>query len=401
MSATGWAGDIMAGRTVLDLSSNLAGPLAAMVLGDMGADVIKVERTGTGDDTRSLHPSWRGDSTVFLSVNRGKRSVELDLASAEGRGALLRLSESADVLIESFGPGVAEKLGVDFDAVAEHNPQIIYGTVSAFGSGAVGSRLPGYDSLIQGFSGMMSITGHPEAPPTRVAPSAIDLSTGLWLVIAILVALQRRDVQDGPQHLETALIDSAFNLMGHQVLGMLATGEVPGPLGSGSPSTMPNGAFQAADGWIVVATGNESQWRRLCAALEATELLDDPRYATLTDRIASRNSLQAELDDRFRSRDVAHWVQRLSDARVPVGRLNDLSEAIEHPLFAERRLLVAPGAEEDEQLPQLRLPIDLHGGGVRSPPPRLGQHTAEVLREAGFDEDSIELLGSSAPSTIR
>jgi crotonobetainyl-CoA:carnitine CoA-transferase CaiB-like acyl-CoA transferase len=188
MTATPWPAESLSGLRVLDLSSNIAGPLCAMVLADLGADVVKVERPNEGDDVRSVYPSWHGDSTVFLSVNRGKRSIELDLRSPAGRDALLRLADDADVLIESFGPGIAAKLGVDFDAVAARNPRIIYGTVSAFGAGPIGARLPGYDSLIQAFSGMMSITGHPDTPPTRVAPSAVDISTGLWLTIATLVA---------------------------------------------------------------------------------------------------------------------------------------------------------------------------------------------------------------------
>jgi crotonobetainyl-CoA:carnitine CoA-transferase CaiB-like acyl-CoA transferase len=390
-------GSTFAGRRVLDLSSNLAGPLAAMVLGDLGADVIKVERPDRGDDTRDLPPRWDGDGTVFLSVNRNKRSVALDLRSPEGREILLRLAEGADVLIESWGPGVAERLGLGFEDVRVRSPRIVYCTVSAFGGGPVGRTLPGYDSLIQGFSGMMSITGHPDGPPARVAPSAIDLSTGLWAVVAIMAALARRGARDAAQHVQTALIDSAVTLMGHQVMSLLATGKVPQPLGTASPSTTPNEAFQASDGWVVVATANDAQFGRLCEALGVPQLGEDPRFRTVADRVGSRAVLRPLLEGRFAGRTVDGWVERLGAAGVAAGRLQNLQEALEHPLTAERGLLVGPppGARP-EDLPQIRLPIDVAGSCVRRPPPRLGEHTEEVLREAGVDE---QLMASALPAT--
>ena len=383
--------DDLAGLRVLDLSSVIAGPLAAMTLADLGADVVKVERPGTGDDARNLHPQFEGTGTVFLAFNRGKRSVELDLASPAGREAVLRLAESADVLIENFGPGVSDRLGLDFVSVSARSPRIVYASVSAFGDGETGRRLPGYDSLIQAFSGMISINGHPGAPPTRVAPSANDISTGMWLVISILLALGRRDRVGEAQHVKAALIDSALELMAQQVLATIAGGEPVQPLGSGSPSTMPNGAFRTSDGWVVVATANEIQWQRLCGAIDAPELAEDPRFRTLGDRLAARAALEDELGRRFAAQTTATWIDRLRAARVPVGPINDLAEALAHPLIAERRLLV-PVDDESPGLPQLRLPIDPDGSFVGAAPPRLGEHTGEVLREAGFDEEMIRSL---------
>jgi crotonobetainyl-CoA:carnitine CoA-transferase CaiB-like acyl-CoA transferase len=381
------------GLRVLDLASNLAGPLAAMVLGDLGADVIKVERPDRGDDTRDLVPRWDGQGTVFLSVNRNKRSVGLDLGSDQGREALLALVETADVVIESFGPGVAERLGIAYERMHQRNPAVIHCSVSAFGQGPVGRRRPGYDALVQGFSGMLSITGHPDGPPARVAPSSIDLATGLWAVIAIQAALARRGDTGKGTHIDVALLDTAFNLMSHQVLGMLATG-VPTPrYGTESPSSTPNGAYETADGWLVVATANDRLFARLCQALELPELSSDPRYISTEQRVAAREELQSILRARFRQRTTEDWVERLRSAGVPVGPLHDLRQALEDPLTSERRLLVVPpGDDGPEQIPQMRIPIDPTGASIRRPPPAVGEHTREVLREVGLPEALIRRL---------
>jgi crotonobetainyl-CoA:carnitine CoA-transferase CaiB-like acyl-CoA transferase len=380
----------LSGLRVLDLSSNLAGPLAAMTLGDLGADVIKVERPDRGDDTRGLPPRWQEQGAVFLSVNRNKRSLALDLRSDEGRDILLALAGRSDVLIESFGPGVADRLGLGFDAVRSASPRIIYCTVSAFGEGPVGRTLPGYDSLIQAFSGMMSITGHADGPPARVAPSAIDLSTGLWGVVAILVALGQRAADGEARHVRAALIDSAFTLMGHQVIGVLATGRSPGRLGSASPSTMPNGAFRAADGWVVVATANDKQFARFCDVLGRPELADDPRFETVISRVEHRDELHTILVECFAQDTVEGWIERLGSAGLPAGRLQELDAAVHDPLVAERGLFVQPAnADGPDALPQIRIPIDAAGDGVRRWPPQLGEHTDEVLREVGLDAERI------------
>jgi crotonobetainyl-CoA:carnitine CoA-transferase CaiB-like acyl-CoA transferase len=366
------------GLRVLDLSANVAGPLAAMVLADQGADVIKVERPGTGDDTRALPPYRGTESTVFVAFNRGKRSIELGLGTPEGRDTLLELARDVDVVIESFGPGVARKLGLAFEDFRERNPVIVVCTVSAYGGGPIGSRMAGYDGLIQAFTGMMSFNGHPDASPARVAPSAVDISTGLWAVIGIQSALVRRASVQEAQHIEVALVDSAMALMSHQVLGFLASGEAPVRLGSGTPAAVPYEVFNAADGNLMVAVANDQQWAGLCRVLEVPDLLADASLATVSGRVRARERIRLAVADRLSTNTVAAWLMRLEAAGVPAGPVQSLPEALEHPLIAERHLLVRP-ADDPLQPELLRLPIDPSGAGVRLSAPRLGEHTAEVL----------------------
>ncbi len=363
------------GLRVLDLATNIAGPFAAMILGDMGGDVIKVERAPAGDDTRGLPPTHDGTATVFLSVNRNKRSLLLDLRDAADRALLLDLAASADVVVESFPPGVAEKLGFTFDDFRRRNPDLVVCSVSAFGDGPIGGRMPGYDALVQAVSGLMSFTGSRGNPTVRIAPSVLDLGTGMWAAMGIMAALARRAAGAGGEHVRPALIDTAFNLMNHQLLGYLATGNEPEKLGSGAPSAAPYGVFRASDGELMIATASEAQFPRLCAALDLLALIDEPRFATIPDRIANRTELDALIAARIAGASVAHWLDTLAAGGISCGRVNKVGEACRLPEVAERNLFVEIGGGG---LGQIRLPIDPAADGVRRPPPALGEHSAAI-----------------------
>lgn len=381
------------GLRVLDLGTNIAAPVAAMMLGDMGADVIKVERPPGGDDTRALPPFWNGTATVFLSVNRNKRSVALDIKTAEGREALLKMVEAADVVIESFPPGLAEKLQLRFEDLRGRNPRLILCSVSAFGDGPVGAGMPGYDALVQAVSGLMSFTGHAGSGPVRLAPSVLDLTTGMWSLVGIMAALARRAAGGGAEHVRASLIDSAFMLMCHQVLGFHATGILPERLGSGAPSAAPYRVYQAADGEFMLATASDAQFSRLSSALEKPLWARDPRFATMAARLANREQLDEVLATEFRRATVESWLTRLGAAGLSVGAMHDIGQALAMPVVEERRLFVDPNRLEwTKGLPLWRLPIDPEGAGVKKPPPGLGEHTAEVLQEFGFDAAAIERL---------
>ena len=380
----------LTGVRVVEVGSNIAGPLAGMILGDLGADVIKIEDPVAGDDTRSLAPMVDGESTVFRSFNRGKRSVALDLRSPGGRAAALRIAAAADVVIQNLRPGVVERLGVGFDAVSTANDRVIYCSISAFGPGALGAKMPGYDALVQAYSGIMASTGHPGegdgGGPVRVSSSLVDISTGVWAALGILAALLRRATVAGPQYIEPALLDTALTLMGHQVTSSFLTGEAPERLGSGSPSFSPYQAYRASDDWVFVAAGSNRLFAKLCGQLGCPELATDDRFAAPAGRTAHRDVLNKELQDRFQTAPLADWLARLGAAGVPACPVHDLPAALASPVTAERGLLLDGF---------LRLPVDAAGRPAFRPPPRLGQDTGAVLAEVGLAQCEIdELVGS-------
>jgi crotonobetainyl-CoA:carnitine CoA-transferase CaiB-like acyl-CoA transferase len=388
----------LAGVRVVDLSRVLAGPYATMLLADLGADVVKVERPGEGDETRGWGPPYSGDvAAYFLAVNRSKRSVALDLKQPEGRALALDLCTSADVVIENFRPGTAARLGLDAAAVHARNSRVVYCSITGFGEREPRDR-PGYDFIVQGESGLMAITGEPEEPPTKVGVALVDVVTGLHAAIAILAALRRRDLGGSGERIAISLVDSALAALVNVAQNALVSGEEPQRYGNAHPSIVPYEVFATADGWITVAAANDGLYRRLCDALERPELAADQRFATNAARVRNREELLPLLRDAFLRRPSDDWVAALGAAGVPVGKIRGVLEALRaaapatvqvtHPSVGELELVAPPFAFES--------------AGLRSaePPPLLGQHTREVLTELGIDEERLAgLLGRSVVAT--
>jgi crotonobetainyl-CoA:carnitine CoA-transferase CaiB-like acyl-CoA transferase len=363
------------GILVADFSRVLAGPLAAMTLGDLGADVIKVERPDGGDDTRAWGPPWRdGESTYFLGLNRNKRSVALDLGDAGDLELARELAGRADVLIESFRPGLMARWGLDGDTLRARNPRLVTCSITAFGTGA-GATLPGYDFLLQAMGGLMSITGEPDGRPLKVGSAVVDLVCGLIAVNGIQAALLERERTGRGRHVEVSLMDAALTSLLNQGSGWVAGGRVPGRLGNRHPSIVPYETFDAADRPFAVAVGNDRLFARLCEAVGRPELPGDERFATNEARVAHVDELGPVLAAAFASHDAAAWVERLRAAGVPAGLINGVDEA----WALADELGMEPVAEVDG-VPLAQPPLRLDGDRppVRRRPPRLDEHGEEI-----------------------
>jgi crotonobetainyl-CoA:carnitine CoA-transferase CaiB-like acyl-CoA transferase len=364
------------GLLVADFSRVLAGPFCTQTLGDLGADVVKVERPGEGDDTRAWGPPWvEQGSTYHLGLNRNKRSIALDLAAPADLELALRLAARADVVVESFRPGTIERFGLGYEAVAQGNPGVVYCSISAFGSGEQAARLPGYDLLLQAMSGLMSITGEPDGRPLKVGAALIDMICGLYATTGILAALHARSATGSGQRVEVSLMDSALASLLNQASAHLLAGAVPGRLGNLHPSIAPYETFRAADGEFAVAVGNDAIFARLCAAVGRPELATDERFADNAARLERREELGAILEQGFAAAPSAEWVQRLSEAGVPAGPINDIAQA-----FAFAEALGLDPVWEVDGVRGVRSPLRLGAtpAAARRRPPALGEHDAEL-----------------------
>jgi formyl-CoA transferase/CoA:oxalate CoA-transferase len=377
----------LAGLTVLDLTQNVAGPYCTQILGDLGADVVKVERPGRGDETRAwAPPTWGPEGTLFLSFNRNKRSLALDVKAPAARPVVERLVRRSDVLVQSFRPGSAEALGFGAAQARALNPRLVYCSVTAFGTRGPLRDQPGYDPMMQGYTGFMRLTGHPGTSPVRAGTSLVDMGTGMWAALAIVAALRERDRTGQGAEVTTALFDTALAWIPYQLMGYLATGQVPQAQGSGAAMIVPYQAFPTADGWVMITTPTDALFARLCEALGQPALAADPRYRTNPDRVRHRETLVPALEALTRLCASATLLERLRAAGVTVAPVQTVDQVVEDPQTKASAMLAPTPRPDIPDLVTVALPVrfDDERPLPQRPPPRVGEHTVDVLGELGF-----------------
>jgi crotonobetainyl-CoA:carnitine CoA-transferase CaiB-like acyl-CoA transferase len=372
------------GLRVLDLTRILAGPLCTMMLGDMGADVIKVEPPGSGDDTRTWGPPFAGkESAYFLGINRNKRSMTLNMAVKPGQDVLAKLIAQCDVLVENFKVGTLEKWGVSNEWLQAHAPHVIRCSITGYGSTGPKAGLPGYDFILQAESGLMSICGEPDGAPMKYGVAIVDICTGMLACNSILAALQARHATGRGQHVEVSLFDSSLAMLANVASNHLVSGRDARRFGNGHPNIVPYTAYAVKDGMIAVAVGNDPQFAKFAAVLDHPEWAKDARYATNPDRVTNREALDNAIEEILRTRSAEEWLERLASAGIPCGKINSVAEALGSPHAQAREMVRTVEHPTSGEVKTLGIPFRFSDtpASVRRAPPTLGQHTEEVLRD--------------------
>ena len=386
------------GITVLDLTRVLSGPYCTMMLADMGARVIKVEQPGKGDDTRGWGPPFQnGESAYFLSINRNKESVTLNLKHPEGRRVLDALIEKSDVLVENFRPGTLDKMGLGYETLSKQRPDLVYCSISGFGQTGPRRREPGYDAVMQGEGGLMSITGSSDGPSYRLGVAIADIVSGMFSAYGIAVALLARHRTGRGQFVDVGMLDAVTALLTYQAGIYFATETAPPRLGNRHPTIVPYETLEAADGDLVVAVGNDQLWKTFCGVLELETLANDARFQTNKDRVSAHAELRPLLVERLKTQPAAEWLSKLKEAGVPCGGVRDLDQLFSDPQIIDRAMVVALDHPAAGLIQQLGVPIKLGDtpGAVRTPPPLLGEHTEAILKEIGKSIEEVEALKQS------
>ncbi len=386
---------ILEGIRVIDLSRVLAGPFCGAILGDMGADVIKVEDTKTGDELRTWPPHKEGESPGFLVNNRNKRGITVNMKAPQGVEIIRRLAKDADVLIENFRTGTMEEFGLGYEQLAQMNPRLIYCSVSAFGRTGPRAQEAGYEALMQAFTGIMSITGEPDGPPVRCGVSFLDLTTGILCALGAVSALYQRDRTGLGQRIDGSLLTTAIGLMNFQAENYLVAGVVPKALGSSAPGTSPYRNFRCADGqWVFIAGANDNLWRRLAGAIGLGALAEDPRYSTNVERVKNRKELEVLVQEAIGRFERETLLKALEEAGVPATPVNRVDQALEDVQVKALNLIWPMNHPRLGTIPIVGFPLALSRmrPSIRRNPPRQGEHTDEILKECGYSSIEIALL---------
>lgn len=371
------------GIKVLDLTRVLAGPYATMLLGDLGAEVIKIEQPGTGDESRNFGPFKNGFSLYFMSVNRGKRSVTLNLKTDRGQAIFKQLLAQTDILVENFRPGTMKNLGLDYETLKAEHPSLIYAACSGFGQTGPYAQQGAYDMIIQGMGGIISITGEPEGPPVRVGTSISDITAALFTTIGILSALHHRNQTGQGQLVDVAMLDSLVAVLENAVVRYFATGEAPKPLGARHPAITPFEAFASADGHVIIALGNDTLWSKFCEHVDRKELISDERFQTNADRTENHSELFPILSEIMSQRTTDDWIDALGNIGVPCGPINTMDKVVSHPQVQAREMItrVAHQITGEVEVPGVPIKLSETPGNVDAPAPSLGEHTTEILTD--------------------